>query len=260
MITGKYKFNLKRSPVDHKDFLLGTIYPGAVDLPPIWDLRPQMQPIRDQGPEGSCSAETASEIKEWQEKVDQGYNGYMSPQFIYNLREDYNEEGMTPRNTMDILTKIGIVHEDIYPYGKIERLDASTLSPVILREAAKNRILGYARIETATDLKKALFANGPCYIAFPVYNPEVMEFWKAQEVGQEALGGHAVSVAGYLKDSFIIRNHWSTQWGDAGYTYFPFTEWGKQWEVWTAMDEKSNMNNLLNKVAAQKKCFLSKLF
>ena len=87
-----------------------------------------------------------------------------------------------------------------------------------------------------------------------------MEFWKAQEVGQQALGGHAVCVAGYLKDSFIIRNHWSAQWGDAGYTYFPFIEWGMQWEVWTAMDEKSNMNNLINKVAAQKKCFLSKLF
>ena len=85
MITGKYKFNLKRSPVDPRDFLLGTVYPGAVDLPLVWDLRPQMQPVRDQGQEGSCSAETASEIKEWQEKVDQGYNGYMSPQFIYNL-------------------------------------------------------------------------------------------------------------------------------------------------------------------------------
>ena len=68
----------------------------------------------------------------------------MSPQFIYNLREDYAEEGMTPRNTMDILNKIGIVHEDVYPYGKIEHLDASTLSPVILSEAAKNKILGYA--------------------------------------------------------------------------------------------------------------------
>ena len=37
MITGKYKFNLKRSPVDPRDFLLGTVYPGAVDLPPIWE-------------------------------------------------------------------------------------------------------------------------------------------------------------------------------------------------------------------------------
>jgi C1A family cysteine protease len=260
MITGTYKFNVKRSPIDNRDFKVGAIYPDQVTLPVEWDYRKQMNPIRDQGQEGSCLAETVSAMKEWQELVDQGYKGYMSSQFVYNLRADYTEEGMVPRDGMKILNKIGIVHEDVYPYGKIEQLDASTLSPKILTLAAANRILGYAQIDTLDSLKKALFANGPCLITFPVYNPEVMEFWKPTSIGQESLGGHAVCVAGYLKDRFIIRNSWSNTWGDAGYTYFPFTEWGMHWEAWTAMDEHSNMNDLNKKIDSQKVCFWKKLF
>ena len=262
MIMMNYKFNLQRSAVDERDFLLGTIYPDQVTLPEVWDLRSQMQPIRDQGSQGTCSAQTAAAMKEWQEKVDQGYNGYMSPQFIYNLRESFGSEGMTPRDTMALLNKVGIVHEHDYPYGKIEDLNPDALSPELRDEALVNRIIGYARADTVDALRKALFANGPCYIAFPVYNPEVMEFWKPQFTGQQMLGGHAVCVAGYLKDKYIIRNSWSDKWGDKGYTYFPFTEWGIQWEAWTTIDEDSHQETLNDKVAATK-CtpgFFRKLF
>jgi C1A family cysteine protease len=262
MLMTNYKFTLKRSPTDHRDLLLSSVYPADVKLPTVYDLRSGMTPIRDQGTQGSCSAQTASEMKEWQERVDIGYEGYFSPQFIYNLRENYEEEGMSPRDTMKILNKIGIVYEKDYPYGKIERLDPSTMSPELLDEAAKYQIIGYARIDLLDGLKKALFANGPCYIAFPVYNPEKWEFWKPDYAGQEALGGHAVSVAGWLKDSFIIRNHWSAQWADKGYTYLKFVDWGAQWEAWTTIDADSNPENLDKKVAAVSctKGFFAKLF
>lgn len=263
MLMTNYKFTLKRSPLDHRDFLLSSVYPADVTLPVVYDLRPQLTPIRDQGPQGSCSAQTASEMKEWQERVDVGFKDYMSPQFIYNLRENYEEEGMTPRDTMKILNKIGIVPEIHYPYGKLERLDPSTMAPELLDEAAKYIISGYARIDLLDGLKKALFANGPCYIAFPVYNPEKMEFWKPDFTGQQALGGHAVSVSGWLKDSFIIRNHWTAQWGDKGYTYLKFADWGSQWESWTTIDADSNPENLDKKAAAvccTKKGLFAKIF
>ena len=99
-----YKFNLQRSSVDERDFLLSSVYPADVTLPVEYDLRPQMRPIRDQGQQGTCSAQTAAAMKEWQEKVDLGFSEYMSPQFIYNLRESYGMEGMTPRD------KIGREH------------------------------------------------------------------------------------------------------------------------------------------------------
>jgi hypothetical protein len=238
-----YKFNLKKSPTDPRDLMLETIYPEPVVLPTKWDMRDQMRSIRDQGTEGTCSAQTAAALKEWQEFVDIEFKEHMSPWFVYKLREDITQEGMYPRNTMDILYKIGIVSEADYPYLSPKPIDS------ILRSIASSyKIQGYAQINTMDLLKKALFANGPCYIAFPVYNPQKMDFWKPDFTGQNMLGGHAVTVVGWLKDKFIIRNSWSAQWGDYGYTYYPFSDFGMHWEIWTAIDADSNSQNLAKKV------------
>lgn len=244
----KYQFNLEKSPVDPRDFMLESIYPESVTLPKTWDLRPQMRPIRDQGTQGTCSAQTAAAIKEWQENADVNFASYMSPQFVYNLRSNSATEGMTPRDTMDILYKIGIVPEKSYSYGQFK-----TITEALKKDAAKYKIQGYAQINTIDSLQKALFGNGPCYIAFPVYNPEKMEFWVPDFTGQQMMGGHAVCVAGYLEDKFIIRNSWSSMWGDQGYTYLPFSQWGMQWEAWTAIDADSNPETLADK-ASQHTC------
>jgi hypothetical protein len=239
----KYTFNLLPSPIDSRDFLLESIYPETVKLPDVWDLRPQMRPIRDQGTQGTCSAQTIAAIKEWQELADIGFKEYMSPQFVYNLRENQGTEGMYPRDTMEILYKVGIVPEKQYKYGTFTEINNE------LKEQAQTyKIQGYAQINTFESAKKALFANGPCYIAFPVYNPNKMEFWKPDFTGQQMSGGHAVCLAGYTKDAFIIRNSWSTQWGDAGYTYYPFSDFGMHWEIWTSIDADSNSKTLSQKI------------
>ena len=252
-----YKFDLQKSPVDPRDFMLETIYPDSVTLPTVWDLRPQMRPIRDQGNEGTCSAQASAAMKEWQEFSDVGLKEHMSPWFVYQLRENMGQAGMYPRNTMEILYKIGIVTEKDYPY-----LNNRPITDELKTKAGTYKIQGYAQINTLDSLKKALFANGPCYIAFPVYNPEKREFWKPDYTGQGMIGGHAVCVAGYLKDSFIIRNSWSYQWGDQGYTYYPFAQFGMHWEIWTAIDADSNPQSLsdkANNVACSKSLF-RKLF
>ena len=235
----KYIFTLQRSPIDPRDFLIESIYPEEVVLPEEWDLRPQMRPVRDQGSQGTCSAQTAAAMKEWEETADVQFKEYMSPQFIYNQRENQGMPGMYPRNTLDILYKVGIVSEKDYPYN--------TFTPIteeLKQKAATYKIQGYAQINTTDSLKKALFANGPCYIAFSVYNPNKMEFWKPDYVGQQALGGHALCVAGYLRDCFIIRNSWSASWGDNGYCYYFFKDFGMHWETWTAVDDDSNPTTL----------------
>jgi len=238
----QYKFNLQKSPTDPRDFMLESIYPEKIDLPTKWDLRKDMRPVRDQGNQGTCSAQTASALKEWQEYNDVAFKEYMSPQFIYNLRPNQDSEGMYPRDTMEILYKIGIVPEKDYPYNTF-----SAITDELIKKAAKYKIQGYAAINTLDCLKKALFMNGPCYIAFPVYNPEKMEFWKPEYTGQQMLGGHAVAGVGYLEDCFIIRNSWSYEWGDQGYTYYPFGQFGMHWEIWTAIDADSNLENLTKK-------------
>ena len=252
-------FNLKPSKEDKRDTLLETVYYSAVPLPKKYDLRKQLPGIRDQGKQGTCSAQTAACMKEWQESVEVQFDKHMSPQFVYNLRKNYGRAGMTPRDTMKILNQVGIVSEKNYPYGKKEDLDIKNLDTKLKKLASNYKITSYAKINTIDSLKKALFANGPCYIAFPVYNPDDLEFWKPKYPGQKSQGGHAVTVTGWTKDAFIIRNSWSTLWGDSGYTYYKFKDWGMHWELWTTLDADSEQTKL-NKKVKKEVSFFRRLF
>ena len=107
-------------------------------------------------------------MKEWQELKDVSFNQYMSPQFIYNNRENQDSEGMYGRDVMRILSKVGSCSETSYPYQKIE--DPNNILHSIKEEALNYKIKSYAQIKTLDSLKRALYINGPCYISFPVYN------------------------------------------------------------------------------------------
>jgi hypothetical protein len=227
----QYKLNVLPSPKNKRDWLASEIYPRAI-LPEVVDYRPQMQPIRDQGDQGSCAAMAGAAMKEWQEKLDMNLNEYMSPQFIYNSREDLNEEGMYMRDLMAVLKEKGDCLEIMFPYGNMElpSIDA-------LMNASLYKILNYAFIDIIDDLKLSLYSNGPCIIAVPVYNfTERMWF---QGSKQNLLGGHALCVVGYNKDGFIIRNSWGTDWGQNGYCIMSYDDFGLQWELWTTVDARS---------------------
>ena len=86
-------------------------------FPTDLDLRPNLQPIRNQGSQGTCAAQTAACCKEWQEKKDIGLNEHFSPQFIYNHRVNKTTEGMYGRDVMKILHKTGASIEKDFPYG-----------------------------------------------------------------------------------------------------------------------------------------------
>jgi C1A family cysteine protease len=67
--------------------------------------------------------------------------------------------------------------------------------------------------------------------------------------GDYYLGGHAMTIVGYDGDGFIIRNSWSSQWGESGYTFYQFKDFGMHWEIWTAIDANSNSLTLAHKAA-----------
>ena len=111
-----------------------------------------------------------------------------------NNRENQDSEGMYGRDVMKILSKIGSVPESDYNYGKVER--NTEIEDIFYEMAEKHKIKGYARITVLDDLKKSLEKNGPCYIAFPVYNYGI-KMWKRANSEQILLGGHAMAVVGY---------------------------------------------------------------
>ena len=230
MKEDKYLLNVRPSPIDSRDHLVSAIFPQVV-LPPELDLRNKLQPIRDQGKQGACAAMAGAAMKECQEFTDTLLNEYLSPQFIYNLR-DGSDEGMYMRDLMSILRNKGVCTEKLFPYGK-----SGYPTEVALDEGIKYIIQSYAAVKTIDELKTSLYLNGACIIAVPVYN--FTERMWYQRPGDEILGGHALAVVGYNINGFIIRNSWGDDWGQEGYCVMPYEDFGIAWEYWSTIDERS---------------------
>lgn len=230
-----FKCTARKSPQDSRDYVADKMLVPITTFPTDLDLRPNLQPIRNQGSQGTCAAQTAACCKEWQERKDIGLNEYFSPQFIYNHRINKTTEGMYGRDVMRILNKTGAAREKDFPYGTMI-MDKNI--PQDIKEKAGNfKIKSYAQIHNMNTLKTSLHQNGPCYISLPCYNYGP-RFWK-QNNNDNSLGGHAVTVVGYNKDGFILRNSWGKNWGDDGYCIYYYEDWGSHWEIWTVMDLKS---------------------
>ena len=120
---------------------------------------------------------------------------------------------------------------------------------------------------TVYDLKNAIYLHGPCLISVPVYGKIVSlngngkpsyrvdnDMWKKKD-GYVKIGGHAMTVIGWDLHGFIIRNSWGDKWGRRGHCTFPFDAWGRQYEVWSAVDHVEGMpekkDGILDKI---KKC------
>lgn len=197
--------------------------------PTTLDYSSKMLAVSDQGSRPMCAAYAAAAIKEWQEKS----NTYMSPQFVYNNRRNAPNDGMYGSDVMDILNKLGDCYEQQFPIDSKEM--GAAIPAAALAEAAKGRSASYAPVGTIDGLKAALTTNGPCWISMPAYNNSAT-FWRS-ESKDEKLNGHAVTVVGYDANGFKLRNSWGTSWGSAGYTIFPYADWGTQWEVWSCVDD-----------------------
>ena len=128
----RYQLNIKKSPVDERDFVAETIHSDEGELPAEHDLRKDLKAVRDQGSQGTCAAQTSACMKEWQERHDVNFQEYMSPQFIYNNRQNQDSEGMYSRDVMKILHKIGSVREVSYAYRSFD-----PMTDTLLEEAAK---------------------------------------------------------------------------------------------------------------------------
>jgi C1A family cysteine protease len=243
----EYICNLKKSLPDNRDYIFSS---DNLKVPKKLDYRNDLQPIRNQGQQGTCYAQATACMKEWQEKKDSGFDEYFSPQFFYDNRPNNyddninNDDGMYGRDVMKLIKNIGICRENTYPYGNIQHKD--DISELAYEEAKEYIIKSYARINTMFDLKKSLLKNGPCLIAFPVYNYS-SEFWVKNG---ESKGGHAVIVVGYDKDGFIIRNSWGGKWGNDGYSTYNYNDWGCHWEIWTTID----LDKDLEYIPSKKKC------
>jgi len=230
-VSNKRVLSIVPSPFDGRDWDFESIYPVELKEDYV-DYREEHKPIRDQGSQGACAAFGACAMKEWQEFKDIGFKDYFSPQFIYNLRNNKDSSGMTTRDLMKILSKIGVVPEAMYPY-----LTKEEISEKLFEEAGNHLIGSYARVTTKTGLLKAMKKKGPCLIAVPVYNYSE-RMWK-KGPGDKFLGGHLMEIVATKAKGAWIRNSWGEGSGQEGYHFFPWEDFGCQWEIWSTVDMKS---------------------
>lgn len=225
------------SSPDSRDWIAESRIIFKKSLPKKIDLRNDLQPVRSQGSQGTCVAQTGSTMKEWQEKIQINLDEYMSPQFIYNLRSNYPNAGMQGRDLMKILQKKGCCREIYFPYWTMH--EKNKVSERALKDAKNFKIKHYAQVKTINGLKQVLASHGPCYIAFPVFN-HGPSFWKPENSNQKQTGGHAVTVVGYNSKGFILRNSWGRDWAKNGYTIYQYKDFGMHWEIWSTIDDISN--------------------
>ena len=116
VILMQYLVSMIPSLNDDRDFSANDFLKNQ-SLPDELDLRPSLQPIRNQGTQGSCAAQSAACMKEFQEKNDNDLDEHFSPQFVYDNRINQKSPGMTCRDVMKILYHVGCPLELSYPYS-----------------------------------------------------------------------------------------------------------------------------------------------
>jgi C1A family cysteine protease len=233
-----------KSPPDPRDWIYDNLplmsapisTTTSQELPEEFDLRGSLPPVRDQGQLGTCAAFSASCIKEYHEKIDNPtlFSGYMSPFFIYCNRVNKPAEGMYLRDVMRILQKCGSAREQFLPYSSKE---PKTIPPTAIEDAARFKIANYAQVMTVEAAKRALMVSGPLLAAFPYYDNGLPEFWKPKP-GVPLGGGHAVTIVGWNKVGFIVRNSWGSKWNGTGHVIYSFEDFNNKlhWEIWSTVD------------------------
>jgi hypothetical protein len=235
------KFILNCEPSTHVETDWGyedAVQAGAVTAvrpPASKDLRSSSWKIRNQGKTGACVGfATASGVLRWH-FFEAGWlkgTDRPSPRFVWMANKETDQitsfpttfiepAGTQTKVALEVARKYGCVLEEDLPMTG----DLSSLSTAAFyTKAAKLRIASYHNLGRSLRAWRSWIANqGPILTRLGVdktwdratANKGVLGEYQPDTVR----GGHAVSLVGYAKDDFIVRNSWGTGWGDQGFAY-----------------------------------------
>lgn len=203
-------------------------------LPASVDLRStgKVSPVYDQGQLGSCTAFAMGKgLRETLTNMSGSAAKPVSALYLYykerQLRGSVNDDsGAMMSDGVNVLKTNGDCLDGTMPYD-IAKFKVKP-SAAAEKEAANLKIDSYTLLNGLDGLKAELAAGHPAVFGFTVYQ----SFMKIDSTGkmpmpaanESVLGGHAVFIVGYddAKQVLIIRNSWSTTWGDKGYFYMPY--------------------------------------
>lgn len=182
----------------------------SLSLPEEYDYRVFMSKVLDQGSQPICVPCSLSTWINWRINMKTG------------LKDDYGVD------TNEIFkacngSEVGMTFKDGLSY--LRHHGVST-------KEGNQTIQEYAMVKNFLSLKSALMLNGPCLAALPVYDDTGYPiFWDKSRGSFK--GGHAISIVGWTKDGFIVRNSWGKSFGNKGYVIFPYEDFSNIFEAWT---------------------------
>ncbi len=218
-----------------------TPYAGDA-LPARVDLSPNMPPPGQQGEQNSCVGwAVAYALKSYQEKLDEGWNLYLSdgrlsaarvfsPSFIYNQCNHGQNVPILYMDAFNVLSEKGAALWTDMPYKAADFVTQP--GPDVVRKAGRYKIDFWRQVnvQDLKEVKSHLHAGYPVLIGANVDAAFVKQpagrIWNT--IGTP-IGGHAMVVVGYddAKQAFRLMNSWGSQWGDNGFCWVDYEHFRK---------------------------------
>lgn len=209
--------------VDIRDYKLKRKVAMSVQYPEKYTCNGYRK-IKSQGSVGSCVAHATSEILEY-------HNGgvKLSTNFIYGIHKKLYA---TPGPGMYLRDACKIVHEYGDPVYELcpgnnevtkvyEIAEKAFDNQDVLRDAAKNRIDSFAKLNSVNEIKYALMNYGPVLSSVDWYSKNKVVNGVLIQDGEKD-GGHAIMLYGWNEQGWLMQNSWGTSWGKGGCCVLPY--------------------------------------
>lgn len=239
--------NVPRDPTDLRDQiylpslrpLLPAISPAEIVLDALKRAKPLYWLPRNQGVEGTCSAQALASLIDLQRMLNcqkASINLPVSARMLYEmgrLRESAEgNEGLSLREVIKGFYHHGVCCDNLWKYVPG---NARGMLDVKRAKAAREVSLGaYYRLRPSlNDYHAALNEVGPILVSaatHPGWNMEAVRA-NAGKIIQSSGdgGGHAFVVTGYDSTGFLVLNSWGSQWGSfvecKGLGHWSYQDW-----------------------------------
>lgn len=235
--------------------------PALISLPDAYlscTLIPRSR-ILDQGREGACTGFALAAVVNFL-RTRQGQTARVSPRMLYELARRYDEwpgeayEGSSARGAIKAWVKHGVCHETSWRHTQH---GIQHMTDAVIAEAMQAPGGAYYRIRPSDvrDMHTALNETGILYATLMVHagwaSPGTEKGARTVNVNVEgrktpyrfpvirrsgsADGGHAIAIAGYTPQGFVIQNSWGPDWGLDGFAFLPYEDFLMHaTDVWVA--------------------------